>query len=75
MSIYYKQQRKKLNLMSLKLFRDNWEQTTIFAAFNLDIKSKPMKVTAFILKTARRNLNCVNPHIFFSLVSHELKSC
>lgn len=53
--------------MRLKLFRDNWEQFANFAVFNLEIKSKIMKVTAFIRKTAKKNDIDTKATIYFRL--------
>ena len=44
-----------------------WEQFAIFAVFNPEIKSKPMKVTAFIRKTAKKNDIDTKATIYFRL--------
>jgi hypothetical protein len=44
-----------------------WEQIANFAVFNPEIKSKPMKVTAFIRKTAKKNDVDTKATIYFRL--------
>ena len=47
------------------------EQYNIFAVFNPEIKSKLMKVTAFIRKTAKKNDLEIQATIYFRKEGHQ----